>query len=154
MAVSVAEARVCRHLRPALAGLEPGSCIPHSDDLQEALRALEWFIPELLSDFRESLDGIYPFTARKAGERGAELFGMCILLSDQTLVPLQLTLRLSPDHDAIGWIECRLGEQLDGKMQRVPYDSLNKMSKRFWGSRWGPETILWSYTVTRGEKSL
>lgn len=95
---SFAEQSVSRSLHAVLAELPVGADISESDDFKSLLSGLERFVPELLLELhaeweRESLDGIYSFSARKTGTREAAIFGVCILISDQTLTPLEIRLQ-------------------------------------------------------------
>ena len=89
------------------------------------LSGLEFFIPQVLAEIHpewkhESLDGFYPVVARKTGEGEAEIFGLCILISDQTTTPFHLRLQSSPSSDEVSWLECRLGEAGEHGMVRTP----------------------------------
>lgn len=120
------EQELAREIRAALDGMVVGENIPDSISFRNAMRALEWFIPQLLREvhpeWNEALDGVYPQVAVKTGENEAEIIGMCILISDQTCTPLHVRLRAAIDMNEIESLECRLGEiARDGKMRRIPY---------------------------------
>jgi hypothetical protein len=70
----------------------------------------------------ESLDGVFVEVARKTGDREAEMSGMCTLISDQTLTPYHLLMRVASATDDIEWFDCKLGEMRRGKLVRIPYD--------------------------------
>ena len=155
---SAAEQHVARGLRAALAVLPDGAAVPESDDLREALSALEWFLPGVPRDPHpkspsEAYDGVYPFETRKTGDREAELFGLVILISDQSLVPVHLRLRVSAEADEVTWLECRIGERSRGKMLRPPYGSLNALWKRYYVGTLRPDAIDWAYAVTYGDRA-
>src|SRR5688572_15559229 len=96
---SKAEEIASRSLRGVLGGIPVGATIGDSPEFQEALTGLEWFLPDVLAEIHsewsgESLDGIYSHIAHKTGEGEAEIYGLCILLSDQTLTPINIRLQL------------------------------------------------------------
>ena len=130
--------------------LTPGARIEESEDLRELLGALERYLPEVLrraypEAWRcESLDGLYLAGAIKTGVRTAELTGMCILITDQTLTPFQVGLRVAATADHIEWVHCRLGERLDGELLRVPYAS-TKWRKRL--HAFDASMVEWVYDV-------
>src|SRR5207248_3329014 len=126
MAMTKAVQRLSRILRTILADLPDGECIPDSKQFQEALVSLYWFLPEILAEIyrewqHESLDGIYPLVAKKTSGREAEIFGLCIIISDQTLTPLHVRLQIAASEDEVSWLECRLGERGPSGMVRTPY---------------------------------
>ena len=76
--------------------------------------------------------------------RTAELTGMCILITDQTLTPFHVGLRVAATADGIEWVHCRLGERADGGVLRVPYASTR------WRKRLhvlNTSTVEWVYDV-------
>jgi hypothetical protein len=82
--------------------------------------ALERLIPDLLREEHpewtyESLDGFYFASATKVSETSAELFGTCILISDQTVTPFVLNLSLKGVDD-LQAIRIRLGEPGGGRL--------------------------------------
>jgi hypothetical protein len=99
-----------------------------------------------------SLDGIYPVLARKTGEGEMELFGQCILISDQTLTPLHLRLQVGPTEDEVSWLECRLGERGERGMVRTPYESQDRAFKRLYALEGKADAIDWVYKVTFGRR--
>src|SRR5262245_546353 len=112
---SKAEEIASRRLRAILAGLPDGATIGDSPGFRDALSGLEWFLPTVLAEIHpewtgESLDGIYAHVAQKTGEGEAEILGLCCLMSDQTLTPIHLRLRVSTTADEVSWLELRLGE--------------------------------------------
>lgn len=89
--------------------------IPESEIFNDALSALEYFIPEVLREVYdewkyEFLDGIYPGLALKTNDYEAEIAGLGIILSDQTYTPLHVRLKLLSDQDEVSWFDCKLGE--------------------------------------------
>ena len=152
---SKAEQHLACKLRVVLAGVPIGGAVDDSQEFREVLSALEFFIPQLLRELypewnQESLDGVYPEIARKTNECEAEIAGLCILISDQTMTPIHVRLHASQDKDEIDWLECRLGEAGADGMIRMPY-----------GSRWLAnlavtgrlDTIEWVYCVGFGERN-
>ena len=142
-------------LRPILAPLPSGAVIDDSDELRDALTSLEFLLPEVLQELHpewkeEGLDGIYPELLRKLGDDEIELVGLCILISDQTLIPLHLRLQLDLTDDCVSWFECRIGESVSDGMLRVPYNELVAHGTRLAVmTRLG--SIKWVYRVGFGE---
>lgn len=149
---SQAEENVGRTLRAILADLPVGADIPRLDEFQYCLGALEFFLPTVLAEIHsewndESLDGILPVVARKTGEGEAEIYGQCILITDQTLTPIHLHLQIDPLRDEVSWLELRLGSMGESGTIGRPYKL-----------RWTadvpglPDKIQWAYQVTFGKK--
>ena len=113
------------NLTTALAA-EVASTLAQPDDVlkvepsSDLCATLERFIPAALANDHprwagESLDGIYVSQAKRTGTNTLELLGTCILISDQTRVPVHAMLRLS----AVGEIAAyafRLGEPGGGSL--------------------------------------
>jgi hypothetical protein len=152
---SKAEQIVSRSLRALVADVPVGGDLAASEQLAELSSALEYFVPEMLAevypDFCEGLDGVYPAFARKSGEREAEVFGLCILIADQTLTPLHLRLQACPSQDEISWMECRLGEKRNGEMVRIPYPA-HGMAKHLHALQGRLDSVDWAYKVTFGSR--
>jgi hypothetical protein len=154
---SKAEQIVSQELWALLSTLPDGAEIADSEQFGRVLSGLEFFLPEILREIYpewkwESLDGVYPHLAHKVGEGEVEIFGVCILISDQTLTPIHLCLQVSPSTDKVSWLQCRLGER-DGKgMVRVPFSAL-QLSKRLQRLDGRVGTIDWVYKATFGERS-
>lgn len=95
------EEKIARSLRAVLADLPHGACIGDSEQFQEVLSGLGFFLPQQLMNEvcpewnQESLDGILPMVARKTAEGEAEILGLCILISDQELKPLHVRLPIA-----------------------------------------------------------
>ncbi len=109
---SRAEEVSSRLLGAILADVPVGADVPESEQFRNVLAGLERFVPdvigELHSEWRgESLDGIFPVVARKTAEAEVELYGVCVIIPDQSLTPLHLRLQLSPSRGKISWMECR-----------------------------------------------
>ena len=157
MASSI-EQRVSRSLRAILADLPDGASIGDSEQFRQVLSGLEFFLPhQVLSEIypewnHESLDGILPLVARKTGDGEAEIFGLCIIISDQTLTPLHIRLRVAASTDEVSWLECRLGERGKHGMVRTPYESASAVSKRLYALDGKAELIDWVYKVTFGHR--
>jgi hypothetical protein len=146
-----------RTLGTILAGLPTGKSIDDSEEFRHALTSLEWFLPNVLAEIHpewkgESIDGIYPHVARKTGEREAEIFGLCCLMSDQRLTPIHLHLQLSAATDNVSWLELRLGERGQNGMARMSYPSEGTIYKRLHALNGCEDKIQWVYQVTFGKK--
>jgi len=154
---SKAEQCVSRSLREILGDVPNGGSVAASERLQDLLDGLELFIPEVLRKIHhewdyESLDGFIPVAARKTGEREAELFGLCIIVSDQTLTPIHLRLQVSAVGDDVSWLECQLGEKGNQGMVRTPYEFLNRAIKPLYVLAGQEDRMNWVYDVTFGQK--
>jgi hypothetical protein len=157
---SRAEQSVSRSLRGILADLANGASIPDSEQFHDALRALEVFVPEILaevySEWKQGgldLDGVLPVLARKTGDGEAEIFGLCVLISDQTVTPLRVSLQVAASEDKISWLECRLGERGKHGMVRAPYES-GATPKRLYALEGRVDSIEWVYKVTFGQRRV
>jgi hypothetical protein len=156
---SKAEEVASRCLRAMLAPMPIGATIPDSAEFREALTGLEWFIPEVLAEVYsewkgESLDGIYAHLAHKTGKEEAEILGLYILLSDQTVTPIHLRLQISPRRDEVSWLELRLGEQGKHGMVRSPYPPSGSIYNRLHALFERIDSIEWVYKVTFGHRSV
>jgi hypothetical protein len=92
------EQRVAASLRTLLQGKRIGSDLVNDEQAWGARRdfeaSLEFYLPEVLADIyreweQESLDGFYFTVGKKRDEFEAEFFGLCIIISDETLTPIQ-----------------------------------------------------------------
>ena len=152
--VSRAEQIISRSLRTVLAELPDGASIGDCDLFRDVLSGLEFFLPQILSEVYpewkgESLDGVMPLLACKRCELDAEIFGLCILISDQTITPLHVRLQVAASTDEVSWLECRLGEREKHGMVRMPYDS-SAIAKRLHALDGRQDLIDWVYQVTFG----
>jgi hypothetical protein len=120
------------------------------------MASFEFFLPEVLREVHpewqhESLDGLYPRWFRKTGAREADLLGLAIFISDQTLTPLYVQLQLSREFDRVSWIDLRLGEHTATGCRREPYGlakvrgTMLHVAERF-------DSIDWFYHVGYGER--
>src|SRR5262249_18843474 len=157
MASSV-EQSVSRSLRAIRAVMPAGASIEDSEQFREVLSGLNTFLPhQVLNQIyaewnHESLDGILPLVARKTGEGEAEIFGLCIIISDQTLAPLHVRLQVAASTDEVSWLECRLGERGKHGMLRTPYESSSALAKRLYALDCKAHLIDWVYKVTFGHR--
>ncbi len=154
---SRAEEITSRTLLAILAGLPTGETIDDSEEFRAVLTGLERFLPGVLAEIYsewtgESLDGLYPHVARKTGEREAEVFGLCCLISDQKLTPFHLYLQLSGSTDEVSWLELRLGERGSHGMVRMSYPANGMIHKQLHALNGRADTMEWVYKVTFGEK--
>jgi hypothetical protein len=151
---SIAEQHLANELRLTLAGIPIGAAITGSESFRAVLTSLEYFIPEMLREVHadwqhESLDGVFPEMARKTGENEIEISGTCILISDQTMTPIHVLLRIAADDNEIEFLDCKLGETGPNGMIRVPYGS-NRVGKIAVSGRL--DKINWVYHVGFGER--
>ncbi|WP_425615196.1 hypothetical protein NA78x_005096 [Anatilimnocola sp. NA78] len=157
MMASKAEEWVCRWLRTILADLPNGASIAHSDQIQKLFSGLEYFLPQVLSASypeweHESLDGFLPLVARKTGDGEAEIFGLCIIISDQTLTPIHLHIQASKTKDEVSWVDCKLGEAGEHGMVRIPWPPRNATGRFVHALEGRAGTIAWVYKVVVGER--
>ena len=147
------EQRIGRALRSVLERIADGEEFLETRQLRRISIGLEYFLPSILDETypywkHESLDGFFFSEARKVDARQAELFGMCILISDQTLTPLHLRLKVAPSEGKIDWMECNLGERGPGAggMERVPWSQWRY--NPFAGLPNSKELMDWVFRVT------
>jgi hypothetical protein len=155
--VSICEQRLSRSLRAVLADLPNCASIPDSEQYREVLTALQYFIPVVLGEIHrewtfQGLDDVVSVDARKTGEVEVEIFGVCCIVSDQTLTPLHVHLQVAASDDEISWLECRLGERGHDGMVRKPYRFLREMTKRLRTLEGRVDLIDWVYKVTFGKR--
>ncbi|WP_442484218.1 hypothetical protein [Aeoliella sp. SH292] len=154
--ISIPEQRVCERLGPLLREHSVGESLGDQLTAGDLMVSFEWFLPEVLREVHaewrgEALDGIYPRFFRKIGDREAELLGLAIFISDQTLTPIHFCIQLSPNFDFVSWIELRLGEHTGTGCRREPYGSskaqgtMLHVAERF-------DSIDWFYHVGYGER--
>jgi len=93
----------------------------------------------------------YPASFHKTGDRDIELAGLALFISDQTLTPLHLRLQLSSAYDCVSWIDLKLGERIDGKCRREPYDSSKAFGAMLHATN-RLDSIDWFYHVGYGER--
>ena len=151
------EQKVGGALRSVLEPLALGSDIAESADLQRLLLGLEYFLPSILGEIYphwkyESLDGVFLAKATKTGQASAELRGVCILISDQSITPFHLRLGASLSDDSIAWMECRIGRRGSGKgeMDRTPWSRWHGHSYSFLQDSLKPTD--WAYKVGFGDE--
>ncbi|WP_154402774.1 hypothetical protein [Nocardioides speluncae] len=136
-----------RQLTELLARVPVGGKLPLAS-ASELNDTLEILVPELLrarhSEWaRESLDGLFYSSALKTEDAEAKLRGMCILISDQTVAPFELAVKLHSDEE-IATLRIRLGEPGGGHLgiSGPPYASplgqrfLDEMESRAQGIDW------------------
>ena len=97
----------------------------------------------------ESLDGIFPSKAFRIDKCRISISGMCILISDQCLIPLLVRLKISELHNQIDSIECKIGEKSENGIIKIPYSS-NKWRKKL--ETLDVDQINWCYKVSYDKK--
>ena len=152
-AVHPLEQQLARSLRGALDSVAIGGDISQSDGFGTVTSALEFYLPAVLREVHaywkyESLDGFFHEIAFKTAERQAEIAGLCILISDQTLTPFHVQLRIASGTDQIEWLDCRLGEIRDDVLVRIPYNSERRGNRSISGRLDG---IDWKFHVGFGD---
>lgn len=111
--------RAASQVAACLDGVAVGAALP-IDSASDLCDTLEFVIPKILrrehSEWeRESIDGFFFSLAVKYDERAAELAGTCILISDQTVTPFALDMRLS-DTETFESLRILLGEPGQGPL--------------------------------------
>jgi hypothetical protein len=115
---------------------------------------LELFLPAVLGEIHpewraESFDGFLPILARKIGQREAEIFGPCTMISDQTWTPFHLKIQIATSNEEVSWVELKVGESGKGGMKR---SSLSSVYNRFYLCDQNPQQIDWAYEVSFGNR--
>jgi hypothetical protein len=156
---SIAEQRLCRSLQAILAELADGATIPDSEQFREVLVCLQYFIPVILAEVHrewrfQGLDDVLPLLARKTAEGVVEILGLCCFVSDQTITPFHLRLKVALSDEEVLWLECRLGERGPQGMVRMPFDSLNAARKRLYPLMDKAGSMDWVYEVTFGHRRI
>jgi hypothetical protein len=158
--VSPAERAVARRLRSILSARPIGANLlqPDTADLRRLLSWLDRLIEEVLlgvyADWEhERLDGVLPYLARKSAEREAELFGLCVLISDQAPVPFHLQLEIAETKDEVTWLTCKLGERGTEGLIRAPHESIDRATKRMITLSGKTDQISWFYSVAFGKRT-
>jgi len=155
--VSGAEVIIAESLRPVLERLSTGDPFPESTELRKALSAMEYFIPEVLREIHsewdhESLDVVYPLTTKKTGNQEADIFGLCLLISAQSIVPIHVRLQIDSQQNHVTWLECRLGDQETRDRVRRPSRSADSNQQQPSSIQAQPDQIDWAYRVTYGKQ--
>jgi len=70
-----------------------------------------------------SLDGIYVGNISKSNGNQLKIIGMCILISDQSLVPVYIQIKVSNSSDEIEWMDCKLAQLGENGVIKIPYAS-------------------------------
>jgi hypothetical protein len=149
---------VAKSLRRLLATLEDGAPIEWPEKYSDTFNGFEYLLPQLLSQHyaywkHESFDGFFPATSQKIGPYSAEIVGVCILISDQTVTPINIRIGILPPADEIAWMDCKVGARGSGAgaMTRTPWP--------IW--RENPlctlthpvDSIDWVYSITLGHEA-
>lgn len=100
------EQSICELVHSLLEKLEPGDAIYESEVFRDILSHLEVFITlELRKKYREwkyeSIDGIYISHASVEGINQISISGMCILVSDQSLIPIQVQFMIADSNNEL-----------------------------------------------------
>lgn len=146
-----AEYRLSQSVHTILAGLPVGADVTRYVQSADVPTDLERLIPDLLHGVQdwtdEGLDGVLPLLALKTGNREMDLVGHCILISDQSVAPLRVRLRVSRLGTGIEWFECKLGQRGERGMIRSPYGEFPASKQLLAAIAGGVEQIEWAYAV-------
>lgn len=153
-----AEQIISKSVLSILNSMAAGDCIHETPEFRHVLSALEFFIPEVLSEIHsewsyEGLDGVLPLVAEKTAVRTMCILGQCILVGDQTRVPILVELQVSPTGNNLNWLECKLGARDRNGMIRTPYESPSKITKLLYSLSGNRGSIDWAYVVTFGKRT-
>lgn len=161
MSVSQAEVAVCRALRLVVEGVAPGESLDQAaDEFRDLCSALEFYLPAVLKEHDpfwrgESLDAFQIPVALKSGRLAAELVGLCLLVSDQSWTPFDLSIRISASADQVEALSLRLGERVagTGQLLRIPYGSpgVGRLGRRVVERR---GQIDWAFVVSFGDEDV
>ena len=147
------ELHLASELEGALRGLPEGAhfAVPPSAPI---CASLELFLPKLLRIHhpewaKESLDGIFVATAIKTGPTTAHFAGTCILISDQTVTPFLVDLKVSSAADSVCCHRLLMGEPGGGRLgisgppcnSRDAYRLLESLIDRV-------DSVAWAYIVS------
>jgi len=150
------EAATWAALRALRAEAQTDTDLSANASVHEVLSALEYFLPAVLrTEFpswqNESLDGIFPVRSLLSSPKGFEVFGLGLLISDQSLTPLFASV-FEADEQRIAYVSCMIGELnpgTDREMLRIPYsgvrvgDELRRLRAR-------TSPITWAFRTTCG----
>lgn len=169
MALLDLENYVSRTIRAILADVPIGASLYDVDMDQPALikglfRRFEFFLADVLGEVHrewreESFDGFVPLFTRKVAEREAEMFGRCIIISNQLWAAFYLKIRIAPDNDEVSWLELGVGEKgyfSVGKGRKVEMKPLStsEFYNRLYAFQDNPEQMDWVYRVTFGDREV
>ena len=149
---SSAEQHLACELRTVPGDVETGDRIPESEALRAAMSSPEYLIPEVLRENHaewkhESVDAVFPDCCIKTADREIEFAGACIVISDQTMVPVPAHIHVAATANAIESMQCKIGKLAGQTMNRVP-DGGNHGGRLHVALR--KETIQWAYHVAFG----
>ena len=123
------------------------------DSSSDLCYTLELLIPEILRRdhpewSEESIDGFFFSSTRKSGEGSGDLSGTCVLISDQTVTPFALNLRLSNSW-TFQLFRIRLGEPGTGPLGiSGPKCNSRAAKAMLLGLNTRLERVAWAYDVT------
>lgn len=154
---SKVEEDIARSFRLLLKDLPAGERISDSDLFRDAVSCLEYFLsdvlPEIYEEWKyESLDGVISISGRKLGYLEAEVFGLVILMTDQTLTPVHLRFQIAENRDELSWLECKLGERRQNSMVRIRYALLQETIIEYSSLEEKANQIDWVYKAGFGER--
>ena len=135
--------------------LESGEDIYDSEELREVLGFLEYFISlELREKYDEweyeSLDGIYVGQITMTGKNQISIIGMCVLISDQSFIPIYINTKISDSSNEIEWMNCKLAEYGENGIIKIPYNS-NRWNKQMYAL--DVNKINWHYSISYGKET-
>ncbi len=92
----------------------------------------------------ESLDGIYSGNISLEDSNQLNLVGMCILTSDQSVVPIYISIKVSDDFDEVLWIKGKIADSNSNGVIKFSYDS-NRWRKQLYTI--DVNKVNWFYTI-------
>lgn len=156
---SIAEESVSTFLHMITEDVPDGGSVRESEHLQNLLDGLEYYLPEVLRRTyleweHESLDGFYPLVVRKAGDAGIELFGLAIIITDQTTTPIHVFIQADVAGHEVTWLALQLGEKGEEGMVRNPWQTKIRTDKLVNSLDGRLGTFEWVYEVGFGTKRI
>lgn len=143
------EKSICLLIRPILNTVEPGNGIADSESLRKVLSHLEIYLTLKLRDkykdwIYESIDGIYTYNIKKVDREQFQFIGMCVLTTDQSVIPIYVDAKLSEFEEEFEMLDCKIGEHGKNGLMKIPFDS-NQWRKKIYAM--DADFIKWYYTI-------
>ncbi|MCK4999082.1 MAG: hypothetical protein KAS23_06095 [Anaerohalosphaera sp.] len=128
--------------------------IEESSEFLDFLGWMERFIPAMLSEVYsqwkfESIDAFRSARIQKNRVNELEFLGQCLLISDQTWIPIHFRIQVSSEGERIDYFQCYLGKKGDGQgeLERIPYRSSKLANKQLNALCDCYDSIEWVYKI-------
>jgi hypothetical protein len=155
--VSRAEAATASQIRTITDRTTTPTDLSSAPALRELLPAIQFFLPEVLGNDHafwrhEGLDAIFPLRAESPASGRVDIYGLALLIGDQSLTPVYTELVHSSDGEGVSWVQCKMGERDASDTRpliRAPYTAhTTSTALRQLRDRMHP--IRWAFTSARG----